>query len=51
MRTMAYRQWHRGSTYLSFLTLGRAGGGGRQVHAGRNLACNNTQYYLGTIPA
>jgi hypothetical protein len=49
MRTMAYRQWHRGSTYLSFLTLGR--GGGRQVHAGRNLACNNTQYYLGTIPA
>jgi hypothetical protein len=27
MRTMAYRQWHRGSTYLSFLTLGRAGGG------------------------
>jgi hypothetical protein len=50
MRTMAYRQWHRGSTYLSFLPSG-ARGGGRQVHAGRNLACNNTQYYLGTIPA
>jgi hypothetical protein len=48
MRTMAYCQWNRGSTYLSFLTLGRGGG---QVHAGRNLACNNTQYYLGTIPA
>jgi hypothetical protein len=27
MRTMAYCQWNRGSTYLSFLTLGRGGGG------------------------